>query len=291
MAINKAKQYTNFVDEVYKQESATRLLEMANQEYKPVSADTVLVNDITLSGCYTYSRSTGYAAGAVANSWKPYQLTIERGIKVPIDTMDLEEARIQSAGIANKWFRESFFPELDLYRFAKIKTDFATAGGSTVEATLTYDTAVAAIDTAIKVMNNNEVPKNGRILYVSEDMYMCLKQAGDFFTTRLAYQNNGILNRDIQMFDGMPIIPVVSNRFNTAVTLGEGTNTITGKYINFMIVHQPAVMAIIKHSDIKIIEPKFNADSDGAIVCIRVYHDLNLLSNKALKGVYIHTLA
>jgi hypothetical protein len=291
MAINYAKQYTDFVDEVYKQASLTRFLETPSTQYKPVNGNTILINSITVTGCKTYSRTTGYPAGTVANTWADYTLDMERGIKVPIDVMDMEEARIEGGRIANTWLRESFFPELDLYRFTKIYTDFVAAGGSAVDADLTYDTAIDAIDTGIKTMNDNEVPKEGRLVFVSPNYMKLLKQSGEWYYNRTVQQNNGIVNRNITVFDDMPIIEVPSGRFNSAATFGEGTNTLTGKAINFMIVHQPSVIAVIKHSSLKIIPTEVNGDSDGIIVATREYHGCSLLDNKALKGVYIHRAA
>lgn len=289
MSIVKAQQYLNYVDEIYKKEGLTRLLETNGNAYKPVSSNIVLVNNVTLSGCYTYSRASGYAAGAVNNTWDSYTLEMDRGVKVQIDTMDSEEARIQAPYLASKWLRESLLPELDLYRFTKIKADFATNGGSVVEANLTYDTALDAIDTAVETMNDNEVPQN-RVMFVSENMYKLMKQSGDFFNVRMSQQNNGIIGRDIETFDNMPLVRVPVGRFNTAATFGEGTNTLTGKAINFMIVDPNAVIAIIKHNVMRVITPEYNGDADGYIVQCRAYHGCSVLKNKN-NGIYIHSKA
>jgi hypothetical protein len=290
MAINAAQKYLMYFDDVYKRESVTRFLETPSSLYEFKGANTVLINKLTISGNYDYSKSSGYSAGTVNNAWDSYTLDMDRGVKLPIDAVDAEEAHISAAKINDTYLREKFFPELDLYRFTKIYTDInggAVSGTNIVEGTLDFDNVVAAIDAAIAVLDNAEVPKDMRIMFVSENTYQNMKQSGEVTNTRIITANSKILNRDIEVFDNMPLVRVPSSRFNSAATFGAGSNTTTGEAINFMIVYRNALMAIIKRSVLRIFSPDQQTDVDGWLMTARNYHGLNCYTNKQA-GIFIH---
>jgi len=288
-----AKQYLAYFDEVYKANSVTRFLETGKEKYKPLGANQVLVNTLTLSGNYDYSRSAGYTAGTVSNTWVAYSLAMDRGLELTLDVMDADEAQVQAANLQDSYLREKFFPELDLYRFTKIYADIngsSVSGTNIVEGTPTADTIVKLIDDGISLLNDAEVPMDARVIFISESSYQCLKESGEFFKIKMASEMSTILNREVETFDGHFIIRVPVARFNTAATFGSGSNSTTGTAINFMIVHVPAILAIIKRNILKITPPEINQISDGFLVQARNYHGCNVLGNK-VSGVYIHKKA
>lgn len=290
MSMDYAKNYLNFFDEVYKRESVTRLLETNSNAYEFKGANQVLVNKLTVSGNYAYSKSSGYSAGSVSNEWDAYTLSMDRGVKLPLDAVDSDEARVTAAKIMDSYLREKFFPELDLYRFTAIYSAIngsAVSGTNIVEGTPSEDSVVDDIDAGIELLDDAEVPKANRIIFMSENTYRRLKNSGEFFKTRIATEMSKTLNREIESLDGHFIIRVPSSRFNTAATFGEGSNTTTGTAINFMICHVPAIMAIIKRNVLRIFTPEQNLDSDGYLMTARNYHGCNVFENK-VSGVYIH---
>lgn len=285
-----ASQYLNYFDEVYKMESVTRLLETdpSNLEFK--GSNQVFVNMLTVSGNYTYDRSGGYTGGSVANEWEGYTLAMDRGVKLPIDAVDAEEARITAAKIMDVYLKTKFFPELDLYRFTKMYTDLLAsdiAGTNIVEGTPDEDTVVADLNAGIEALDDAEVPKTGRIIFISENSYRMLKNSGEFFKTRISNERSTILDSNVDSLDGHFLIRVPSGRFNTAATFGSGSNTLTGTSINFIVLHAPAIMAVIKRNVLRIFAPEQNKDSDGFVMTARNYHGLNIYENK-MQGVYIH---
>lgn len=288
-----AKQYLDYFDDVYKLESKTRLLETNPSKYKFMGANQVLVNKLTVSGNYDYSKTTGYSAGSASNEWDAYTLAMDRGVKIPIDAVSSEEARVTAAKIMDSYLREKFFPELDQYRYSRIYSVInasAVSGTNIVEGTPTVDTCMNDIDAGIEVLDDAEVPQEGRIMYVSENFYRLLKNSGEFFKIRMAEQMSKVLNRNINTIDDVPLIRVPSSRFNSAFTFGSGSNTATGEAINFMIIHVPAIMAVIKRNVLRIFTPEQNLDSDGYLMTARNYHGLNVYENK-VSGVYIHKRA
>jgi len=290
MAMSYAKKYLNYFDDVYKVASVTRLLETPQMAVEFKGNNQVLVNTMTLSGNYDYSKSSGYTGGTVSNAWVAYELEMDRGLKIPIDAVDSDEARVTAAKIQDTYLRTKFFPELDLYRFTKIYSDLngsAVSGTNIVEGTMTNDNIVNSLDAGIHLMNDAEVPKENRIIFISETSYRRLKGSGEFFKIKDATTKSRILDRSVEVYDGHILIPVPQSRFNTAATFGAGSNTTTGTNINFIIAFAPAIMAIIKRNVLRIFTPEQNLDSDGYLMTARQYHGCNLYSNK-VAGVYIN---
>lgn len=147
------------------------------------------------------------------------------------------------------------------------------------------------IDTATMAMDDAEVPYEGRILFVSPKAYAGLKAK---ITRYLA--NETTVDRNVEMYNDMRVITVPQARFNTAVTLYNGTSnfgfapTAGGFKINFMIVHPTAVAQIVKHRVPRIWTPDQNINADAYKFDFRVYHDCFVLENK-VSGIYCHAAA
>ena len=189
--------------------------------------------------------------------------------------------------LAGEFARVNEVPELDAYRFAKM----ASANGITsASAAITVGTTdvPGLIDTAEQVMGDAEVPTEGRILFVSEKAYAGLKSK----ITRYL-RNEGDVNRNVEMYNDMEVVRVPKGRFNTAVTLYDGTAnfgfapTAGGYPINFMIVHPSAVLPVVKHEIVKVFSPDENQTADAWKFQIRIYHDMFVLDQK-VKGIYCH---
>jgi hypothetical protein len=185
-------------------------------------------------------------------------------------------------------------PEVDAYRFSKWA---GTTGVSSAAATIVPGTTDVAglIDTAEAQMDNDEVPYEGRVLYVSPTAYMALK--GNIERRIINSEDN--VNTNVEYFDDMRIIRVPQGRFQSAITLNAPT-TSTGvggfapatgaKAINFMIVHPTAIMQVMKHRLVRVFAPDQNIEADAYRLNFRFYHDTFVKANK-VKGIYVHTAA
>jgi hypothetical protein len=247
---------------------------------------------MNMDGLANYNRVSGYVGGDIDNVWQPHTFAIDRGRKFSLDTIDEMDARLEAMTIMAEIQRLKINPEIDAYRFSKM----VTLAGVDVAANLTYDTALIAIDNAVIRMNEDSVPMENRILYVSNTMYAKMKQAGDGFNLRMGKD----IDRNINTFDGMQIVVVNSSVFKTAFDFNDGTTlgqtdggfaaASGAKDINFMIVYTPAVIAIKKHFAPKFVNPEVNPDGDFYVFGFRLVHDLFIPTNK-LPGVYVHTVA
>lgn len=287
-----AQKYLPIIDEVYKAASKTSILDAANANVKFIGGDTVKLYKTTLNGLGDYDRATGYVKGAVTGDWETLTLAKDRGRSFLIDSQSNEETLGMALGATmGEFLRTQVAPEVDAYRFAKY---FASAANKASAAITVGTTDVPGlIDTADETMSDAEVPTEGRILFVSEKTYNGLKNK---ITRYLA--NEGQVNRNIEMYNGMRVIRVPSGRFYTSVTLYDGSTSgqtaggyvgtaSTGYKLNFMIVHPSAVVNVVKHEMPKIISPELNQSADAWLVAYRLYHDAFVLANKT-NGIYAH---
>lgn len=281
-----AKKFVPIIDGIYKAASVTQGMDAATQvDFTGVNEVKVL--KVSTTGLGDYSRSAGYPKGDVTASWETLTLTEERGKELSIDRMDNEEVLGMVFGtVTGNFMREQVIPELDAYRFAKYAgtTGISTATG----AVLTKDTVLAAIDEAVRKMNADEVPLEGRKLYINSDLQPVLNQA-----LNRQWGSDGAVNTVLSGYNNMPIIYVPPTRFYTSITLNDGsTNWGYAKAsgaadINFMIVYPQAILQVQKFALPKIFSPDINQDKDSWKFQFRLYHDAFAYENK-VKGIYLH---
>lgn len=288
-SIAKAEKYLAIMDEVYKVESKSAILDTANESIKWLGANKVSIFDESVDGFGTYSRSSGFVDGSVTAGWDAYTLNVDRGISLSVDAMDDEETLNMAFGkLSGTFIRTQEVPEVDAYRFAKYASSAVTASNYG-QADLTVGTTNICdlIDTADENMQNNEVPE-GSLLFISPKCYNAMKKN----VTRSLANENGV-NREILTYNSHRIIIVPQTRFNTQITLNSGSGTYgysvtAGGYkINFMLIHPSAVVQPIKHNPLKIFSPQVNQDADSWKFQTRLYHDAFVLSNKTA-GIYAH---
>ena len=287
-----AKNYISSLDEVYKLASLTSdLLSDQSTARQGANANEILVPTLSMDGLADYSRNSGYVKGDVELEWNTLKFDYDRGRKFEVDTMDDEETiNIAFAKLAAEFIRTKVVPEDDAYTFAKLAS---LSGISKVAAGATLSDG-AAVMTAIKAgldtMDEDEVPEENRFLYITPTNLSAIKSMD---TTKSR-----------ELLDGFAkIVKVPQSRFYTAIELYDGVDhtgssgadeTIggyvkasTGKDINFMIIHKPAVMKYWKHTASDIITPEANQRSDGYIQKYRRYGLVDAYENK-LAGIYLH---
>lgn len=289
-----AEKFQPILDEIYKTASLTSRLDARTKPVNFAGANVVQVFKTNPIGLGTYSRVTGYPAGQMVGEWEALTLATERGRSIVIDRMDDEETLGMAFGtLAGELIRTEVAPELDAYRFAKYATAIAGHNVAT-PATLTPETIITALDAAKLALDQDEVPREGRILYISD---ACLNYLEGKVSRFLA--NESGVDRRVMRFDGMDVVMVPQTRFYTSITLNAGASVDaggyvptpeTGKEINFMVIHPSAVLQVVKHDALKVFTPDENQTTDGWLVQYRIYHDAFVYDNK-LDGIYLHNKA
>ena len=290
-SVSLATKFLPYLDDVYKRQSLTAILDTASDRVNWIGAQTAKVFKVDVDGLGNYSRNAGFVAGSSDGTWETLTIEQDRGRSFSIDTMDNDETLgMMMASTLGEFQRVQVIPEVDAYRFAK----YAYNAGTTVTATLSNsDDIPALISTAQATMDDKEVPYEGRILFVNPNVYSYLKND----ITRYVTNEVTDINREVEMYDGMRIVRVPAGRFNTAITLAQpssssdtGGYSATGVDINFMIVHPSAVLQVIKHQIPRVFSPEVNQEADAWKINYRIYHDCWVLANKTY-GIYVHKKA
>ena len=287
-SIGLASKYLPILDEIYKRGSLTSILDTANERVRWIGAKTANIFTINPVGLSNYSRNAGFVPGDVDGSWVPYTIEIDRGRSYMVDVMDNDESVGMAFGsLVGETERIQVIPEVDAYRFAK----YAGMAGNHTYGTLNSGSAVvAAIQEAEAVLDDAEVPYEGRVLFVSPTIYKYLKDG----ITRFTLNGEPNVNGAVEMYDDMRVIRVPSARFNSLVTLNAPTSssdvggyTAAGSTLDFMVVHPTAVLQVVKHQIPRIFSPQVNQEADAWKFDYRIYHDAWVLSNKT-EGIYVH---
>lgn len=290
-SISLASKFVPYLDELYKRESLSSVLDTLPDRVNWVGAQTAKVFKVDVDGLGNYSRNAGFVPGSSDGTWETLTIEKDRGRSFTIDVMDNDETvGMAFASTLSQFERTAVVPEIDAYRFAK----YAAGAGTTVTATLTNsDDIPGLITTAQAAMDDKEVPYEGRILFVNPTIYGYLKND----ITRYVDNSATDINRTVEMYDTLRVIRVPSGRFNTVCTLAAPTDasstggyTAAGVDINFMIVHPSAVMQVIKHQIPRVFSPEVNQEADAWKINYRVYHDCWVLANHTY-GIYVHKKA
>ncbi|MBQ8825634.1 MAG: hypothetical protein IJ007_00895 [Oscillospiraceae bacterium] len=285
-SIEYAKKFVPVIDKIYKATSVTEGMDSATKlDFS--GTPEVKVLKISTTGLGDYSRENGFPKGDVTVAWETMKLSEERGKEISVDRMDDEETLGTAFGTATGDFVTNHVaPELDAYRFAKYAS---TAGISTTDAAvLTKDSIIAAIDEAVRQLDADEVPANGRKLYINSDLKPILNSA----LTR-QWGSDGIVSTVLAGYNDMPIVWVPKSRFYTSVTLNSGASSwgfakgADATSINFMIIYGGSILQVKKFALPKVFTPDENQAKDAWKFQFRLYHDAFVYENKA-KGIYLH---
>lgn len=277
-----AKNYVPLLDEIYKREALTAFLGDASGLVRQgLNGKEISYPQYSMAGLSDYDRATGYKDGNVKLEWKTIAPDYDRGTKFQVDTMDnLESMQLAFGALGAEFMRTQVIPENDAWTFAKI----AGKSGITAKSEDISDaeTFLNALVTAKTLMDEAEVPSTERLLFATPTLMNALINMD-------TYKSKEALNA----FSVRVEVP--QSRFYTAITLkdtsgGEGggyeKDSGSGKEINFMIVHRPAIIKYQKHQASDIITPEANQSADAYMLKFRTYGIVDVYDNK-VKGVYV----
>ena len=279
------KKYIDLLDEVYKNASLTSVLDGDSTLVRMgANANEIIIPKISMDGLADYSRNGGYVSGDVTLTNETVTFNYDRGRKFTVDAMDNEEtAGLAFGRLASEFIRTKVVPEMDAFRFAAYA---GTTGISKVStgATLSSGTDVlTALVNATNKMDEDEVPAE-RLLFITPTLY------------NLIYAVDTTKSKEI-LASFSTVHKVPQSRFYTAIDLNDGTTSgeeaggfvkaTSGKDINFMIIHKPALLQYSKHTVNKIITPEANQESDGWLFFSRAYGLADVYENKTA-GIYLH---
>jgi hypothetical protein len=283
------KKYIDKLDEVYQQASLTSDLNMdATLVRAGANANEIVIPKMSLDGLADYSRNSGYVGGDVTLTNETVQFNYDRGRKFTVDAMDNEEtAGVAFGKLSAEFVRAKATPEMDAFVFAQL----AGTSGISKATAATYSDGNAwltALVTAQSKMDEDEVPTEGRILYITPTGYNAIMAVD---TTK---------SKEV-MASFSKVVKVPQGRFYTAIDLLDGTTSgeeaggyikdvTNGKDINFMVVQKSAVIKVPKHKVSKVITPEANQETDGWMFFYRAYDLVDVYENK-VAGIYLSNKA
>ena len=295
-SITTFKKYIDLLDEVYKQQAKTAILDGDNSLVQAGSnTHEIVIPKISMDGLGDYSRNGGYVDGDVTLTNETVAFNYDRGRAFTVDAMDNEEtAGVAFGKLASEFIRTKVVPEMDAFRFAQYA---GTSGISKVATGATLSTGadvIAALRAGTTKMDEDEVPMEDRHLFITPTLYGLIQ---DLDTTK----SKEVLNR----FADVTLVP--QSRFYTAIDLYDGktdnsgssganekpggyVKATAGKDINFMIIHKPALLQYTKHTVSKVITPDENQTADAYKFPYRAYGLADVYENK-VAGIYLHNKA
>ena len=290
-SVGLASEYLPLLDEVYKAESKTAILDTAQDMVRwSDEYHTFYLFETDMVGLGDYDRDGGFVRGDVTAQWRGYAPQWDRGRQFLCDRIDNAESMGMAFGtLAGEFMRLKCVPETDALRFEAYSKGAADSM-KTAESISTEAGAIDAIDTGTEKLDEAEVPYEGRILFVNPGMYRLIKGG----ITRMVMNGEKDINYNIDFYNDMRVITVPSGRFNTAITLGQptahdgaGGYTATGSTINFMIIHPTAIMQAIKFAQPRIFSPDVVQEAQAWMYDFRQYHGA-WVKNQKKNGIYVN---
>lgn len=87
-----AQKYLPLLDEAYKADSKTAILDTLSDYVQFTGANTVNIFNLNPVGMSNYDRNTGFVPGDVTGAWQPYVLETDRGRSYQVDFLDNDQA-------------------------------------------------------------------------------------------------------------------------------------------------------------------------------------------------------
>lgn len=277
MAVELVEKYLPYVDEQFTTESKKEIL--TNNDFVFEGAHSVKIYKVSTGAMNDYGRK-----GPEEGNWSRYgkveslnattqrmELKKDRSFTFAIDALDTDETgdSLAAASALARQMREVVIPEVDTYVLNAMCT---LAGTKPAAKQLTNENIYTEIITANKLMDDAEVPENGRILVVTPDTYLLMKQCKDIVMDT-DVGNDMRLRGIISNLDGLRTLKVPAARLP--------------EEFGFMIAHPCATVAPTKLESYKTHDnpPGINGD----LVEGRIVYDAFVLDNKK-KAIYYQAI-
>ncbi|MCL2401953.1 MAG: hypothetical protein FWC90_04850 [Oscillospiraceae bacterium] len=270
--INYTTKYSPLIADRFKLQSFTD--KYAGKKFDFDGAQTVIVYTIDKVTLNDYNRTAPQARFGTVNELgdtkqamtltqdKAFTFSIDHGVNA--DQLNIKHCNEQ---LKSNW-DEVCTPEIDKYRIAKWCDG---AGITATGSALTRENVVETVLRASAEMSNNFVPKQNRVLFIAESVYILTKLAQEIVgidTLGKEAVSNGVVGR----LDGMDIVAI--------------PDTYLPNGVSFLIKHKDATVDPMKLKTLRV--QKNPPGIDGDVGECRFYHDSFVLDSK-VNGLYLYT--
>lgn len=282
MAINSienAVRYSDELDKMFAQKSATGFFADNALATKFVGAKTVIIPDVDFQGLADYDRDTGYTKGAITVSNTSYTMAMDRARSLQIDREDMDETGIANlAGkILGEYVRTKVVPECDAYVLSKLG-GLALSRSNVVEGSLSqpYYALCSLINEVQSVVGYDEE----LVAFVDGHVFAMLQNSTEISKMiTVSDFKQGDINLKVKSINGVSIIPVVSERMKTAYTFNSGnaggfTPLSNAREMYMLVLPKSAAHLVKKTENMRIFTPEQNIDADAYKFDYRIYYDV-----------------
>ena len=191
--VNLVTKFLPLVDEKFTTESKKSLL--TNKDFDWTGAHSIKVYKVSTSAMNDYDRP-----GANTTNWSRFgpvsgldatteEMTLkkDRSFTFAIDKLDTDETlgQLQAASALERQLREVVIPEVDTYTYGVM---CEKAGIKPNALALTAANICGQIFKGNTALDNAEVPETGRIITVTPDTYLLMKQSKRYLLSGSTYQ-------------------------------------------------------------------------------------------------------
>lgn len=262
-----------------------------NGRYKWTDAKTIKIPSISTTGRVNANRdSIAVAQRNYDNAWETKELTNQRKWSTLVHPMDVIQTNMVTTiqNITQTFNEMQKFPEMDAYTISKIYAAWGTTIDPVTSASRVADTTVLTESNILDVfddlmlkMDNERVPANGRILYVTHETHKLLKNADKISRTMDITSGPNAVDRRVNRLDEVEIIGVPAVLMKTLYNFTTGWQVDgNAKQINMFLVHPVAVITPVSYTFAQLDEP--SAGSEGKYIYYEEsFEDVFVLNNKS----------
>lgn len=255
-----------------------------NNRYRWVNAKTIEIPSISTSGRVNANRDTvAFAQRNYDNAWETKTLTNERKWSTLVHPMDIDQTNMVTTiqNITQVFNEEQKFPEMDAYTVSKIYADWTALGYQPDTTELSVSNILQVFDSLMLKMDNERVPANGRILYVTHEVKKLLNNADKVSRSIDVTSGPNAIDRRVNRLDEVQIIGVPATLMRTLYNFTNGWEIASGAgQINMFLVHPVAVITPVSYTFSRLDEP--SALSEGKYTYYEEsFEDVFILNKKA----------
>ncbi|MBO5040704.1 MAG: capsid protein [Clostridia bacterium] len=229
-----------------------------NGRYRFKGGKTIEIPVINTTGRTDANRDSVNALSRnYENQWEEFELTNQRKWSTLIHPSDVDQTNYAAtiANITSVFNNEHKFPEMDAYTVSKIYADWTDLGKSKEPETIDSDNVISIFDLLMSNMTEARVPVNGRILYVTPEVMMSLKNATEI-SRSFDIKNGGDVNRSVTTLDGVPVIEVPSSLMKTSYDFSDGCEAdVDAGQIGMLLIHPESVITPVSYEFACLDEP------------------------------------
>ncbi len=278
-SIENASRYSEELDKVFEQKSATGFFADNALKTKFVGAKTVIIPDVDFQGLADYDRDSGFSRGAITVSNSSYTMSMDRARSLQIDREDMDETGIANlAGkILGEYVRTKVVPECDSYVLSKL-AGLAATRANLVNGNIAkpYEALCSLINEVQKKVGYDEE----LVAFIDSAMYAAFQNSTEI--SRLIDVTDfkqGNVSLKVKSINGVALIPVVSERMKTGYTFnnttaGGFTPLSNAREIYMLVCPKSGAHLVKKTEQMRIFTPEQNIDADAYKFDYRIYYDV-----------------